>query len=56
MSSFLAGLLAIGIIWVSVDALSEIGLADVEGNSLDVWGDIGSLAIRADAVVLEGFL
>lgn len=42
MSSLLAGLLAIGIVGVSLNTLREIGLADVEGDGLDVRSDIGS--------------
>lgn len=42
MSSLLAGLLAISIVGVGVNALREIRLADVEGDGLDVWSDIGS--------------
>lgn len=56
MSSLLAGLLAIGIIGVSVDALREIGLADVEGNGLDVWSHIGSRSVGAHTFVGKGFL
>lgn len=56
MSSLLAGLLSIGIIGVILNALSEIGLANVEGNCLNVLADIGGLAIAADTVELEGFL
>lgn len=56
MSSLLAGLLAIGIIGMSVDALSEIGLADVEGDGLDIRADIGSAAVGADTLELQGFL
>lgn len=55
MSSLLAGLLSIGIIGVILNALSEIGLANVEGNCLNVLADIGGLAVAADTVELEGF-
>ena len=36
-----------------VDALAIGLLADVEGNSLDVWGDIGDAAVGANAIELQ---
>jgi hypothetical protein len=56
VSSLLAGLLAIGIVGVSLNALREIGLADVEGDGLDVWSDIGSRSVGAHTVVHKSFL
>lgn len=56
MSSVLAGLLAIGIVGVSLDALREIGLTNVERDGLDVWSHIGSRSVGAHTVVDEGFL
>lgn len=54
--SLLAGILAAEVIGVSVDALAEVGLADIEGNGLDVLRDVGRAAVRAGAGELESVL
>jgi hypothetical protein len=56
LSSLLASLLAVRIIGVGVDALAKVGLADVEGDGLEVRRHIGSGAVGADAAELQGFL
>lgn len=49
----LASLLGLGVIGVVVDALAESGLADIEGDGLDVLGDIRGLSIVALAAELQ---
>lgn len=38
-----------------LNALGEVGLADVEGDCLNVLADIGGLVIAADTAELESF-
>lgn len=54
--SLLTSLLATEVIGVSVDALAEVGLADIEGDGLDVWRDVGRAAVRAGAGEVERVL
>lgn len=49
----LASLLGLGVVGVVVDALAESGLADIEGDGLDVLGDIRGLSIVALAAELQ---
>ena len=42
MSSLLASLLALGVVGVRVDALAVGGLADVEGDGLNVLAGVGN--------------
>lgn len=54
--SLLASLLALGIVGVSVDALAVGGLADVEGDGLDVLAGVGDGTVTARALELQSGL
>jgi len=56
LSSLLASLLAVGVIGVSVDALAEGGLTDIEGDGLDVLAGVGSGSVSARALELQSAL
>lgn len=56
MSSILASLLALGIVGVSVDALAVGGLADVEGDGLNVLAGVGNGPVTALALELQSGL
>lgn len=56
VSSILASLLALGIVGVSVDALAVGGLADVEGDGLNVLAGVGNGPVTALALELQSGL
>ena len=56
MAGLLAGLLALGVIGVSINALTIVGLADIERHGHLVRSHIRAAAVGADTAVLQSRL